>query len=931
MQIKKKIPFLLFTLICVPLFLLAGAIHYYSSAVLIENSKQSISQLVEAEAKGFTSLLDEKKYELQLLATNPKIVAVAQEQIKREDGKDYNAASYLEALQEINHSLKISNGLHKSFLVDRHGKIIISTDKEVVGINIGERPYYKQALQGKITFSDIMLSKVDDTKIIVIATPVKSDDGTILGVVCTSINNQIFTDFVGKITIGETGYGYLVDGDGFLVAHPLREKQGRQVENDAINEVVQNIKENRQMESAITTYTYRGDEKYVGFKVIPELNWILCIAQNKEEIVFKAYTQFFIVLVTVIILIAMIILTSISLTTSICKPIDRLIHTMNEVENGNLQSYCQCETRDEFGQLAQSYNRMIHTLAQSQEALGTSEERYRLTLDALEEVIWEYIIDTKEFKAPKKLEKMLGCNIGEMGLENFIENIVSPEYSKVIQRDFYDCVKGKIDKVSEELMIKIPNTNEEKWILCRMCLVRKGNKPEKFIGVISDITQNKQNEEKVRTLAYFDTLTGLLNKQTFMEILKEWLALGSNTGNAALFFIDLDNFKNLNETLGHKMGDKLLIYVGQTMKRILPNDTLICRFGGDEFVVFNNHFESFHAIEEMTYELLGMFKEKILIEDKVIHMTCSIGVALYPADGSNCEELLKNADTAMYKAKGTGKNRCKFYDEHMSRSLDRKLIIEKTLREAITGNYLYVQYQPIINIQTGAIVAAEALLRLNGEEIGFVSPTEFIPIAEETGLIINIGEWVLETAMQQLENLRQLGHEDIGMTINVSSIQLQHPNFIENVKRILSKHSVPPHLIKLEITESVLIENLEKNMDLFKQIKELGMRIALDDFGTGYSSLNYLRSIPFDVLKIDKSFVDEIVQSQSLEDIVDSIISMSHSLGIEVVAEGVETKEQLQIIKNKKCDMVQGYVFSKPLLEKDLREFIKTNQHKQIV
>ncbi|WP_180270789.1 EAL domain-containing protein [Sporanaerobium hydrogeniformans] len=923
MQIKKKIPILLVMFICIPLLFLAGGIYHYSSKLILYNSKQAIKQLARVEAKAFSTLLEEKRYEVQLLATDSQIISAA---IKADVlGKDifYNSKDYKDAKQVVQRAIEVSKDLYASKIVNKNGEVIISTKPDVLGINVGERRYFKQALKGEVVFSDVLVSEIDNSKSMAVAAPIKSGTGEILGVACITISNKVFGDFIEKIKIGESGYGYLVDGEGYLIAHPIAQKEGQLVENEKVRGLIEQIKNNKEVTNDIMVYHYNGKNKYLGFEVIPERNWILCIAQNTEEIYFQVYRQLFIMLIVVIVLISMIAIASMSLTTSICEPIDQLILTMEEVEKGNLNSFCNYSSKNEFGKLVDSYNAMIKALSQSQEALKTSEEQYRLTLDALDEAIWEYSIEDKRFTASKKFSEIMGCTIQSIDDKNFIDNMLLVDYARSFKKAFNDCLKGIEDRLEQELLFKIPHTDEKRWVFCRARVIRNGNKIEKFIGAISDITPHKNNEEKVRNLVYFDTLTGLLNKQIFMEILKEWLKPGSDTNSAALIFIDLDNFKNINDTLGHEKGDKLLTLVAQQLKQFLPSDTLICRFGGDEFVIFKTNFKNLEEITELARDLLRVISEGSLMDEMLVHISCSMGIALYPTDGSSYEVLLKNADTAMHRAKATGKNKYNFYDENMSKILDRKLIIERILREAIDARYLYLQYQPIIDLKTGSIVAAEALLRVKAENIGFVSPDEFIPIAEETGLIIPIGEWVFERSIEELEKMRKLGYEEMEISINVSSIQLKQPDFLGRIKEIINRHQVPTHRIKLEITESVLIENLDENINVFKKIKDMGMKIALDDFGTGYSSLNYLRIIPFDILKIDKSFIDEIVQSQPLAEIVDSIISMAHSLNIQVVTEGVETKEQLAIIEEKGCDMVQGYIFSKPLLPIDLREFIQ--------
>ena len=296
---------------------------------------------------------------------------------------------------------------------------------------------------------------------------------------------------------------------------------------------------------------------------------------------------------------------------------------------------------------------------------------------------------------------------------------------------------------------------------------------------------------------------------------------------------------------------------------------------------------------------------------------------MFPKDGKDNNVILKNADTAMYKAKETGKNKYEFYDGEMSEGLNRYIKIEKALRDAIYNDEIYLCYQPQVELKTGRIIGTEALIRLKNNELGFVSPDKFIPVAEKSGLIIPIGEWVMKTAFKQNMKWIERGYGYKRISINVSSVQLKQSNFVDKVKKHIKEAGIPPELVEIEITESVLMESLDTNVEILRQLRKFGVRTSLDDFGTGYSSLNYLRMIPIDTLKIDKSFIDDICFNKKQEAIVDGIVNIAHNLEIEVVVEGVETPDQLHILSRKKCNIIQGYIFSKPMVAEDINDIIK--------
>ena len=442
-------------------------------------------------------------------------------------------------------------------------------------------------------------------------------------------------------------------------------------------------------------------------------------------------------------------------------------------------------------------------------------------------------------------------------------------------------------------------------------LKKLGESDRNFDDACKQLTAMKQK-------VFFDGLTGCLNKATFIESLDALLSSKERMNEAALLFIDLDDFKKINDALTHELGDKVLNYVGQSLASLLTTDSFIGRFGGDEFVICKTCVNNIEEIHELVYNILSLFEEKLDIGETKVHLTCSVGIAMYPQDGQDSSTLLKNADTAMYKVKDNGKNSYSFYTKSMSQILDRKLLVEEAVREGIGKHSFYLQYQPIVDMDLEETVGCEALIRLKDSELGFISPAEFIPIAEESDLIIEIGDWVLENALIALKCIHNEGHSEFTMNINVSSIQIKEEGFLDKLKRVIKKVGVSPQSIKLEVTESVLIEDVEKSIEIFKQIKDMGIKIALDDFGTGYSSLNYLRNIPIDVLKMDKTFIDEITTSRVLSEIVDSIIGVAHALDLLVVGEGVEDEMQLEVLRRKGCDLIQGYYYSKPLRVEEL-------------
>ncbi len=428
---------------------------------------------------------------------------------------------------------------------------------------------------------------------------------------------------------------------------------------------------------------------------------------------------------------------------------------------------------------------------------------------------------------------------------------------------------------------------------------------------------------KVEQLAYYDMLTGIPNRSNFVIKLEETLKdIKESSCSGAILFVDLDDFKKVNDSLGHEAGDLLLKAISERFNEIIDNNDFISRFGGDEFVILRKQINGKDEIEELAKVLLNIFNSFFCLDNKQVFISASIGISVFPKDGIVGSSILKNADTAMYRAKERGKNNYQFYDEEMSYDIIKYMTFERVLRNGLRDNEFYIDYQPQVELKTGKIVGVEALLRLKSGEMGFVSPVDFIPVAEKTGLILPIGDWIIRETFKQKIHWNNKGYDFLRIAINISAVQINQTDFLIKMKNFIEEYKIKPNEIEIEITESILMKSLDTNVSILKELRNMGIKTSLDDFGTGFSSLNYLRVIPIDTLKIDKSFIDDICINENQQAIVDSIIVMAHKMGIKVVAEGIETKEQLNILKEKDCDMIQGYIFSKPVASRTIEKLL---------
>ena len=450
-----------------------------------------------------------------------------------------------------------------------------------------------------------------------------------------------------------------------------------------------------------------------------------------------------------------------------------------------------------------------------------------------------------------------------------------------------------------------------------------------FISVQEDISQEKKNEEQLRHNATHDLLTGLPNRLLMQEHLQHAINT-AHRGQAlvAVLFIDLDHFKIVNDSLGHLAGDTLLTEVTARLSACLRAGDTLARLGGDEFVVLLPDISSPLHAAVVANKMIDSLRPAIMLGEHELTTGASIGISLYPLDGKDGDTLLKNADTAMYNAKESGRNGFRFYVPDMNAKVVRRMGLESDLRRALAQNEFELHYQPQAEISSGKIIGVEALLRWSHPQRGMISPAEFIPIAEETGLIVGIGDWVLTTACRQLKAWEEEGLPLLSMAVNVSVRQFQHETILFAVKKALIETGIDPAKLELEITESVMLAQADTNTQLLRRLHEMGMRLALDDFGTGFSSLGYLRRLPFHVLKIDRTFVSDIGLDADDTAIAVSIIGLAHNLGMKVIAEGVETPAQRAFLKKHKCDFEQGFLLSRPLPPQALADLLRSNQEK---
>lgn len=548
--------------------------------------------------------------------------------------------------------------------------------------------------------------------------------------------------------------------------------------------------------------------------------------------------------------------------------------------------------------------------------LRESEERYALAVRAANDGIWDWNLKTDEIYYSTRWKEMLGCREEEIGnTSNEWFKRVHPDDYKQVQTNLVAHLKGLTPHFECEYRMQHADGSYF-WVLSRGLAVRDAKGAAyRMAGSQSDINARKLAEERLAHDAVHDALTGLPNRLLFLDRLQNRLDRTKRNANDlfAVMFIDLDRFKVVNDSLGHSVGDQLLVTVAGRLKQCLRPEDTVSRLGGDEFAILLDSVNNVGDARQVADRIKGQLKTTTLLGTIERSPSASIGIVVFAPHYSSAGELLRDADSAMYYAKSLGGNQHQVFDSAMHINAIDLIQLEGELKRAVEREEWLIHYQPIISLKSGKPTGAEALVRWQHPQRGVLSPKDFIQVAEDTGLILPIGDYVLRSACRQAKAWREAGRPHFWVSVNISARQFQEKDLVEKVKQILSETGLPSEGLRLEITETLAIQDSKYTMRLIKELSELGVYTSLDDFGTGYSSLSYLKQFPLKVLKIDRSFINDIQPNQKDESIVTAIIAMARSFNLEVVAEGVETDEQLTFLRSQMCDSVQGFLLSRPI------------------
>ncbi|TXC91009.1 EAL domain-containing protein [Metabacillus litoralis] len=864
--LKSRIFRRTFFFLFIAIIFLICFVYIASSIILPQISKDQYRELTDLSVNRLTE-------HAELLVENANAISKSSKEKKELFQNERNQLQ-----KELDIIVDTSPYFDGGTITDVYGEELVRRDiilKDYLVEN--DKEYVMDKILGQeIHFSNVLANRVNPKQsIILLSIPLYDENEQMQRVIHLSIHlhkQGLFQSVFKDLTIGKDSYAYIVDSNGNLIAHPKKDMIGINVsDNPAVRALLGEKSGYMELTNQFNI------EMYSSYKYVPGLEWGI-VTQVPAETTFLGVQKFHKSLWAItIILVILLTFLSVIHTIKTMNPIRKLHNAVDQVAKGNFQTFIKdVDSKDEIGKVLNRFNEMIQSLHSTRTQLKSKEMFLRQIIDKSPNAIYVMDREGQYLLANESFAKLLGTTPSEIIGKK--ESDFNPDQEDV-ERSFQmnrEVIETKSEKFLPEIAL-VDTKGSQHWMqVMKIPIVEEDGTAQSLLCFATNITDRILNEEKIKFHASHDSLTQLPNRYMFKKALTKEIEMARDDQTiVAVLFMDLDRFKYVNDNFGHIMGDKLLQAVTVRLKENLEKCDTISRFGGDEFTIILPNITDKQHVSSVATNLIQELAQPYNIDGHSFVTTTSIGISLFPHDGENVDHLIKNADTAMYQAKNQGKNTYRHFHNEMNSVLSNKFRLETYMRDALKRGEFDLYYQPKMDTITGKLSGVEALLRWNQLELGMVSPTEFIPIAEESGMIVPIGEWVLEQACLQNKKWQDEGLPPIKVSVNLSVLQIKHSDILKSVQQVLEKTGLNPIWLELEITETAVMENKRSIIRTIKQLKKIGVSIAIDDFGTGYSSLNYLKRFPVDTLKIDRTFIQGILTEQNDTVITTAVISMA--------------------------------------------------------
>jgi len=953
-----------------------------NSYIMKQNLTEAANKSLSSVARNYADRLDQFNLQnVHFLTTEANLPAI-HHFISWKAEPPYNRHALLEILRAL--KSRQDDIIYSYAILNTQGINILDTASENMGMDESGQEYFKvfagtvvggAVKAGKSSYrSPIIFDEKRTT--IVFSSAINDLSGKFIGVLRAKYNAAILSTLFDRTKgmVGRGSFAVLLDENNLRLLHGRHTNLKYTLASKIDEPSLEKLKLNKRLPKNITTTFVEHPAWSSKIKLATVSNpiietpfyglgtaifssavlklktapWTIVVSLPQDVFLEPVVTQMQNALLVVVAIILFVVLIVMVATRLLLGPVKRLTSVVETIAKGDLSVKAKVEANDEIGDLAKAFNEMTVSINNLIVDLEDEVGNHKLTAENLNKlsqaieqspvsVIITDLDGNIEYVNPQ-LCKITGYKEQELIGQN--PRIFNSGRTPALQyKNMWHAITSG-QTWTGELYNKKKN-GELFWENVTLSAIKnKENESTHYLAIKEDISVRKDYEERLLYQASYDKLTNLPNRTLAYDRIQQAIVNAiREKEKLALLYMDFDHFKNINDTLGHSAGDEFLTYMAGRLKACVRDFDTVARLGGDEFLIMllenkngsggsnDNGTQSFEGnIQIKAADILQRVAKPCVIHDMEFSVTASIGIAIFPRDGDDPHILLKNADTAMYRSKRKGRNTFEVFTPEMGDVVMKRVEIDSKLRRALENGDFYLQYQPLMDVNTQRIIAAEALIRWQDKELGFVSPEEFVPLAEESGLIVEIGDWVFDTALADVKKWREhADHKDLYIAINLSSRQFRGKDMVKKIADSLKRYDLPGSCLELEITERLIMKDVPHVVAILNQFKEMGIRLSIDDFGTGYSSLSYLKRFPFDVLKIDKMFIKDIADDPDDRALCDAIIAMAHSLGLSIIGEGVENKEQYEFLSQRSVETVQGYYVSAPMVNDDFIKFIATS------